>query len=80
LGHYWDIPERYHNHYQFPTVSREAAKLLLLRNISGLGIDTLSPDGPDDDYPVHQLLLGANKYIVENVATPTRSLISSLPN
>lgn len=65
---YWHTPERYHNHYEFPSVSKEAADLLVMRNISGLGIDTLSPDSSDEHYPVHQLLLSANKYIVENVA------------
>jgi kynurenine formamidase len=83
-GHYWDAPEHYHNHYQFPSLSTEAAELLLIRNISGLGIDTLSPDGPDENYPVHQLLLKANKYIVENVAhaeqlPPTGSFIIPFP-
>ena len=81
---YWPIPEHYHNNYQFPSVSREAAEFLLMRNISGLGIDTLSPDRPDEDYPVHQILLSSNKYIIENVAhaeqlPPTGSFIIPFP-
>lgn len=65
---HWNNPSQYRNELQFPTVSQEAAALLLKRNIIGLGIDTLSPDLPNSGYPVHQLILGAGKYIVENVA------------
>ncbi len=38
------------------------------RNIAGLWIDTLSPDRSESGYPVHAALLGAGKYIVENIA------------
>ncbi|MCE3046035.1 cyclase family protein [Legionella sp. 16cNR16C] len=63
---FWSQPERYHNNYQFPCVSAEAAQYLLSRQISGLGIDTLSPDRPESGYPVHHLLLNAGKIIIEN--------------
>lgn len=33
-----------------------------------LGIDTLSPDNEVDGFPVHRLVLGSGKYIIENVA------------
>lgn len=59
--------EKYHNNYIFPYVSEAAANLLLDRNISGLGIDTLSPDRPTDTFPVHSTLLGHNKLIIENL-------------
>ncbi len=65
---YWNDTPHYHNNLVFPSVSVEAARLLLERNIVGLGIDTLSPDSPHNKFAVHQLLLGAGKYIVENVA------------
>jgi kynurenine formamidase len=65
---FWDDPEKYRNNYHFPSVSEEAAQLLLSRNIVGLGIDTLSPDVPIRGYPVHNLILGAGKYIIENIA------------
>lgn len=66
---YWQQPERYRNGLLFPSVSIEAAQFLLdERKILGLGIDTLSPDNPQNGYPVHKAVLGANKYIVENVA------------
>jgi kynurenine formamidase/8-oxo-dGTP pyrophosphatase MutT (NUDIX family) len=81
---YWNEPGRYHNNHLFPSVSQEAAALLVARQIVGLGIDTLSPDRPQDGYPVHGILLGAGKYIVENVANlailpPTGSEILVLP-
>lgn len=65
---YWNEPEKYRNNHLFPSVSKEAALYLLEKDIAGLGIDTLSPDRPEDGYPVHQALLGAAKYIVENAA------------
>jgi kynurenine formamidase len=65
---FWNQPEKYRNELVFPSISRQAAELLLDRDIVGLGIDTLSPDRADDDFPVHQLILGAGKYIIENVA------------
>jgi len=74
---FWTTPDRYRNpdtkgQMHFPGFSAEAAKFLLKRNIVGLGIDTLSPDGshngPGASYPVHELILGAKKYILENVA------------
>lgn len=65
---FWDEPEKYRNNLVFPSVSKEAAKILLERQIVGLGIDTLSPDRSEDGYPVHAALLGAGKYIIENAA------------
>lgn len=65
---YWTSPEQYRNNLQFPSVSKEAAQLLIERKIVGLGIDTLGPDIGDSGYPVHQLLLGQNKYLIENIA------------
>lgn len=65
---FWHQPEQYRNNLQFPSISLSAACLLLDRNIAGLGIDTLSPDTESSGYPVHQAILGAEKYLVENVA------------
>lgn len=64
---YWYEPEQYRNNLQFPSISKEAAALLLTRNIKGVGIDTLSPDCPTSDFPVHELLLSNKKYILENI-------------
>jgi len=65
---FWDQPEKYRNNHIFPSIAKETAELLIERDIIGLGIDTLSPDRPEDGFVVHQIILGAGKYIVENVA------------
>jgi kynurenine formamidase len=81
---FWHNRDQYRNNYLFPSVSQEAATYLLEREIVGLGIDTLSPDRPEDGYPVHAALLGSGKYIVENAANltvlpPVGSFILALP-
>ncbi|MEN8237124.1 MAG: cyclase family protein [Pseudomonadota bacterium] len=81
---FWGTPERYHNNYTFPSVSEKAALILLERKIVGLGIDTFSPDRPEDGFPVHQHILGARKYIIENIANtrllpPTGAYTLALP-
>jgi len=65
---HWPNPLQYRNNLQFPSVSKEAAQLLIERDIVGLGIDTLGPDTAESGYPVHQIILGQGKYLVENVA------------
>lgn len=65
---FWNDPKKYCTDYHYPSISIEAAEALLERNVVGIGIDTLSPDRPENGFPVHQLILGAGKYIVENVA------------
>ena len=70
---FWLDPIAYRNENEdgqmcFPSFSVQAAELLLKRNISGLAIDTLSPDCSDSTFPVHRLVLGAGKYIIENIA------------
>ena len=67
---FWSDPSAYRNHLKFPSISFDAAYLLLKRNI--VGLDTLSPDTPDSGYPVHQAILGAGKYLVENVANSSK--------
>ncbi len=65
---FWAEPEHYRNNYVFPSVSPQAADFLLQRGVDALGIDTLSPDRPEDGFKVHQLFLGAGKILIENVA------------
>lgn len=65
---YWKMPEKYRNELKFPCIAADAAELLLQRSVIGLGIDTLSPDRAGEGFPVHQLFLGAGKYIIENIA------------
>ncbi len=81
---HWAESERYRNDHLFPSVSEEAAQFLLARQIVGLGIDTLSPDRPEDGFRTHAVLLGAGKYIIENAANlhllpSTGSYIAALP-
>ncbi|EHL31112.1 cyclase family protein [Legionella drancourtii] len=65
---YWTSSAQYRNNLQFPSVSKEAARLLIERDIAGLGIDTLGPDTAKSSYPVHQIILGQGKYLIENIA------------
>lgn len=74
---YWKQPDRYRNadssgKMHFPGFHFKTAEMLVAKGIAGIGIDTLSPDGsnnkPENKYPVHEVILGAGKYIIENVA------------
>ncbi len=65
---YWDTPEKYINNHIFPSIHEDTAKLLVERNIAGIGIDTLSADTGINGYPVHHIILGDDKYLVENIA------------
>jgi kynurenine formamidase len=55
---------------RFPAYGVEAARLLLAeRRVAALGIDTASIDyGPSQDFPVHQVVSGADVPAFENVA------------
>jgi kynurenine formamidase len=74
---FWTQPEKYRNNYNFPSVSKEVAEYFVSENIAGIGIDTLSPDRPESGYPVHQIILGAGKYIIENIANASLLPITS---
>lgn len=81
---FWNEPLKYHNSHVFPSISLEAAELLLARGVIALGIDTLSPDRPEDGFKVHKSFLGAGKIIIENVANldsmpPLGSFVMILP-
>lgn len=54
----------------FPGFSKEAAEFLVKeRSVDGIGIDTPSIDyGPSQDFIVHQVINGANRYGLENIA------------
>eukprot|EP00760_Papus_ankaliazontas_P004948 PhM_4_TR12296/c0_g1_i1/m.2305 len=69
-GAFFSDVERYSNDMKFPGFGLEAAKYLLEepRAVVGIGVDTLSADaGVNEAFPVHQLVLGASKYQVENM-------------
>lgn len=86
---FWPDPKKYRNQdsagqMQFPSFADATAELLLTRNIAGIAIDTLSPDAPTSAFPVHRLLLGAGKYIIENIANasklpPSGAYVIALP-
>ncbi len=76
----FDDPQKYinmdgDNVMRFPGFSAAAAKLLVARDVAGIGIDTLSLDhGPSKTFAAHVVMLAANKYQVENMA-----LLDALP-
>ncbi len=81
---HWGNAKQYRNDLQFPSIHEDAATVLLRRGVAGIGIDTLSPDAGGKDFPVHRVLLGAGKYIVENVANagqlpPVGAKVTILP-
>jgi kynurenine formamidase len=86
---FWSDSAAYRNldgngQMHFPAFSAKAAELLLKRNIAGIAIDTLSPDCLDGSFTVHKLVLGAGKYIIENIANcsqipPKGSDVIALP-
>lgn len=52
----------------FPSYGREAARLLIERGVSVLGVDTASIDhGPSKDFPVHRVAGAADVVGVENL-------------
>ncbi|WP_133135516.1 cyclase family protein [Legionella rowbothamii] len=81
---FWRESLKYHNNHVFPSVSIEAANLLLERGVAALGIDTLSPDCPEYGFKVHQAFLGKGKILIENVANldnmpPTGAFVMICP-
>ncbi|KAG7449873.1 putative cyclase [Guyanagaster necrorhizus] len=79
---HWGKPE-YVNH---PFLDAEAARQLVARGVSAIGIDTLSPDeteGAANDFGVHQAILGAGGLIVENLknlaAIPDGAFVNFVP-
>jgi len=74
---FWHNPVLYRNAnasgaMNFPAYSSSAIDYLLEKNIAGIGIDTLSPDGGNLEFPVHKKILGADKYIVENLCQSSK--------
>lgn len=71
----WNNPKDYRNcendkefwKMHFPTFAGETAQFFLDRDVTGIGIDTLSPDTSVSGFPLHFKLLSANKFILENL-------------
>ncbi|MCP5051358.1 MAG: cyclase family protein [bacterium] len=56
-------------HLHFPGFSPDSVSFLLKRDINGIAIDTPSIDyGQSKDFKAHQILAGANRPAVENIA------------
>ncbi len=72
-GKRWPDQARYRNAdatgmMHFPKIDSDAAKLLIDRQIVGIGVDTLSPDGGDEKAQLlHQVFLPNNIFILENL-------------
>ena len=70
----WPDAVRYRNQdaagtMHFPGFGADALRLLIDRETSGIGADTMSVDpGRSVDYPVHRLTSGAGLYQLENLA------------
>ena len=85
----WDDPEAYQNIgsdkvMRFPGFSPDAIERLLKKEIAGIGLDTLSPDGGNTAFPVHHLLLNRGKFIIENLTRldqvpPCGAFLMALP-
>ncbi len=73
------------SHLHFPSYGAEAARLLVERGASMLGVDTASVDnGPSKDFLVHRILGAANVVGLENVTNldrlpPTGAWVVALP-
>ena len=70
---FWNDPIKYRgvnesdHKMHFPVYSYEAAEFLICkRRVTALGIDTLSPEIVND-FPIHKLVLGESKYLIENL-------------
>ena len=74
----WNDLEAYQNRdadgqMHFPGFGEDAARLLIERNIRGIGIDNLSVDaGAADGFPAHLVVNGADHFHLENVANVDR--------
>lgn len=73
---YWGDKKRYLGDSQlgrvdnlhFPGLSKEASQYLVDKDVKGVGLDTASLDvGSSRDFWAHRILLGSNKYGLENL-------------
>lgn len=81
---FWADKQKFRNDLKFPGVHQDAAQVLIEKGVTGIGIDTLSTDTRGEDFPVHRIVLGAGKYLVENVANasqlpPSGAMVAILP-
>ncbi len=75
-GRLWSDPARFlgvddSGMLHYPAVSVGAARALVDRGVLGVGVETLSVDNASpgsEDRPAHKVLLGAGRYVIENLA------------
>lgn len=73
---FWTDSKAYRNcdengNMHYPVFSMEAIECLLERGIAGIAIDSFSPElirVSQTSFPIHERLLNAEKYIIENLA------------
>lgn len=58
-------------HLHFPGISKQAAEYLVKSKVKGVGIDTasLDPGSQSHEFWAHRVILGANLYGIENIAS-----------
>lgn len=86
---HWTNPKAYRNadekgHTHFPVFAFSALQALVERKIAGVAIDTFALESLQSSFPAHKLLLGAGKFIIENIANasqlpPKGACILALP-
>lgn len=64
---HWSNTDTYRNGLTFPTISGDVARHIISCGALAIGIDTLGPDLPGDRFTVHEIVLGADRYLIENV-------------
>lgn len=61
----WGTPDYFQG---YPVLHPKAARILEKTSLSAIGIDAPSFDASDsEDYPIHRVLLGAGKILIENL-------------
>lgn len=76
-GKYWGNKKQYlgsdiigdTKHLHFPGISKQAGAYLVAKQVKAIGLDTPSLDpGPSLTFWAHRIILGANRYGIENLA------------
>lgn len=68
----WNSPDSYRSvrddgSMHFPGISIDVAQHLYDRGVKVIGIDTLSPDGSNIEFPIHHLFLKNGHFLIENI-------------
>ena len=66
-SHKWSHPAQYRNDLQFPALLGNTAQYLVKQKVLAIGIDTLGADRPENHFIVHEIVLKADRYLIENL-------------